>query len=302
MSELLPACSRPIFIIGVGRSGSSIFHQVFSQHHQVAWLSRLSERFPTRPVLNRLLMHAIDHPGLTGWATRYADPAEAYRWWDNRFAGFSQPCRDLRESDLTLLARQRLHQSFAQVVTSRRQRLLVKVTGWPRIGFLRALYPDALFIHVMRDGRPVASSFLNVDWWRGWRGPGNWLWGELSPDQSQEWERHDRSFVALAGIQWKLLMDALELAKGPLSAENYLDIRYETLCADPVASFRRAVEFAGLSWTPGFEAAVRATPLRSENDKWRRDFTTDQKATLETVLHDYLIRYRYPVTNAEAAG
>ncbi len=57
--------SRPIFIIGVGRSGSSIFHQIFSHHPQVAWLSRLSEQYPDLAWPNRLLMSAINYPALT---------------------------------------------------------------------------------------------------------------------------------------------------------------------------------------------------------------------------------------------
>jgi hypothetical protein len=289
--------SRPIFIIGVGRSGSSIFHQIFSHHHQVAWLSRVSERYPDLSWPNQLLMRAIDYPSLAGWATRYADPAEAYRWWDQRYPGFSRPCRDLVADDLTLQAKDRLRRGFSEVITPRRTRLLVKVTGWPRIGFLRALYPDALFIHVIRDARPVASSFLNVPWWLGWQGPSSWLWGELSPARQAEWDHHQRSFIALAGIQWKILMDALETARAPLLPASYHEIRYEALCADPVGSYQNAVQFAGLEWKPRFERVIRATPLKSENEKWRRDFTTAQQATLETVLRDYLTRYGYPVSS-----
>jgi hypothetical protein len=240
-------------------------------------------------------MRAIDYPVLTAWATRYADPAEAYRWWDHRYSGFSRPCRDLLADDLTLQAKDRLLRGFAEVISTRRPRLLVKVTGWPRIGFLRALYPEALFIHVMRDGRPVASSFLNVPWWHGWQGPSNWLWGELSPAHQAEWNRHERSFVALAGIQWKILMDALEASRSPLPPAVYHEIRYEELCGDPIGTFRTALQFVGLDWTPRFERAIRATPLKSENEKWRRDFTAAQQAILETVLHDYLTRYGYPV-------
>jgi hypothetical protein len=145
----------------------------------------------------------------------------------------------------------------------------------------------------MRDGRPVASSFLQVDWWLGWRGPTSWLWGELAPQDRSDWETHDRSFVALAGIQWRILMDALERAREPLDESNYLNIRYEELCADPVRVFQQATAFCGLDWSPAFERAIRETPLRSENEKWRRDFSPDQQRTLEAVLRTHLQRYGY---------
>jgi len=88
-------------------------------------------------------------------------------------------------------------------------------------------------------------------------------------------------------------MDALERARESLNDANYLDIRYEDLCADPVRVFQKAATFCGLDWSPGFERAVRETPLRSENEKWRRDFTPDQQRTLETVLRPHLVRYGY---------
>ena len=53
------------------------------------------------------------------------------------------------------------------------------------------------------------------------------------------------------------------------------------------------VEFAELDWVPEFERTIRAASLRSENDKWRRDFTSDQQAILESVLRSHLVRYGY---------
>jgi hypothetical protein len=182
---------------------------------------------------------------------------------------------------------------LAALATRRRTRPLLKVTGWPRVGFLAAVFPDARFIHVLRDGRAVASSFLKVDWWRGWRGPSNWRWGDLSSEHREEWNRHGRSFAALAAIQWKILMDAMEVAKRNLSADRILEIRYEDVCADPVRLFREAADFSGLEWSPAFERAVRDRAFRSENDKWRSDFTPQQQSVVEQVLSPYLARYGY---------
>lgn len=296
MSAASVPVRRPVFIVGVGRSGSTVFHQMMARHPRTAWLSRLSEKLPTRVWPNQLLLRALDFGGFTRWATRSADPSEAYAWWDHRFPGFSRPCRDLVASDLTGQVRDRLQADLARIVSRRRPHLLVKITGWSRIGYLKALFPDARFIHVVRDGRPVASSFLSMPWWQGWRGPAHWQWGELTADQRAEWERHDHSFLALAGIQWKLLMDALDRSRSLLPAADFLEVRYEALCADPMACFREAAAFADLEWTPGFERALLATPLRSGNDRWRREFPADQQAILEQVLRAHLIRYGYPIS------
>src|SRR5213078_3203453 len=101
---------------------------------------------------------------------------------------------------------------LARILGRRRHRLLVKITGWPRVGYLRAIFPDARFIHLIRDGRAVANSLIHTDFWRGWAGPSKWQWGEMGAEHHEEWERHGRSFVALAGIQWKIMMGAIRQA------------------------------------------------------------------------------------------
>ena len=87
------------------------------------------------------------------------------------------------------------------------------LTGWPRTGLLRAAYPDAKFVHVVRDGRSVANSWLQMGWWDGYRGPDNWYLGPLSRADQTEWEDSDRSFVVLAGIGWRILMNAMDEAR-----------------------------------------------------------------------------------------
>jgi hypothetical protein len=263
------------------------------RHPSVAWLSSISDRHPDKPALGRFLMRLIDFPAVGELVSWYVDPGECYQFWDYHYRGFSMPCRDLVAGDATPDVVARVPAYLNQMTTAARARPLLKITGWPRLGFLNEVFPDALFIHVLRDGRAVANSFLKVDWWRGWRGPGNWRWGDLSSSHQQEWNRHDRSFVALAAIQWKIFMDAMEVAKRSVPAERLLEVRYEDVCADPLKLFRQATDFTGLEWSSGFEEVVRRRGLRSENDKWRRDFTPRQQAILEDVLGPYLLRYGY---------
>ena len=210
---------KPIFVVGAGRSGSSLFHQMFTEHPHLAWMSSLCDEHPHRLGLHRALLRGIELPFVGAALKRHWESVECYDFWDSFFRGFSQPCRDLRADDATLAVKRRLHDAVQGLVTRTRPRLLVKVTGWPRVGFLHAVFPDARFIHVYRDGRAVANSLLQVDFWRGWRGPAQWRWGMLDAAMQQEWESHDRSFVALAGIQWKILMRAAEAARRSIPGE-----------------------------------------------------------------------------------
>jgi len=284
---------RPLLIVGSGRSGSTVFHDLLSNHSDIFYLSDLCDRFPSRPKFNQILMKAIDVPLLGRPLLHRYPPGECYTYWDRLFPGFSTPCRDLVAADLTAKGRRRIHRSLSQMTTHKRKRLLLKITGWPRLGFLRELFADGKFIHVIRDGRAVANSLLSVDWWWGWRGPENWRWGVLPQPLMDEWDRHDRSFVALAAIQWKLLMDAMETARDYVDRSAFMEVKYEDVCSDTVAALRAVSNFGGLEWSTRFERAVSRFTLRSANDKWRTELTARQQKILELVLADHLTRYGY---------
>lgn len=284
---------QPIFVVGAGRSGSSVFHEMFAEHPRVAWMSTLCDRHPERLARHRMLMRCVDLPGIGGLLRRHWESAECYDFWDRFFRGFSESCRDLRADDATPFAKRRLQNAVERLVTKRRPRLLVKVTGWPRIGFLHAVFPDARFVHVYRDGRAVANSLLQVDFWRGWRGPAQWRWGQLDSRFQQEWEAHDRSFVALAAIQWKILMQAAEAAIRAVPAASVMNLRYENFAERPVETFREVAEFCNLEWSSTFEGRLSRYSVESANYKWKKDLDQAQQATLLAVLGEELHKYGY---------
>jgi hypothetical protein len=229
-------------------------------------------------------MRVIDLPGLSRAARWRLYPVEAYDFWETYAPGFARPCRDLLAEDVTPVVRRRLRHALSKIGSARRSRLLVKITGWPRIRYLKEIFPDARFIHIYRDGRAVASSWLTMRWFRGWSGPAQWLWGELDDVQEAKWLRHDRSFIALAAIAWEILMKAFDEARAAIPVGDYLEISYEDLCKNQRETFRRAIDFAGLPWSPPLEHAIRAARLRAANDKWREQLSIAQQRTLEECL------------------
>jgi hypothetical protein len=289
----MPDVADPIFIVGTGRCGSTLFHHMLSFHEHVSWLSPSCQKRPARPQLNRRYMSLLDAPLFSRYARKLIYPVEAYAFWERYCPGFSEPCRDLTEHDLAPKAAKKVRRALAQVITDRRPRLLVKVTGWPRIRYLKALYPDARFIHVYRDGRAVANSLLNIYFWSGWRGPDNWRWGALSPEQQARWVEHDRSFAALAGIQWEILMEAQEQARQFLSPDDLLEIRYENLCRDVTGIFENATQFCSLDWSTRFKATVQTKQIVNTNDKWRQDLGSVQQQQLNTCIQHALAKYGY---------
>jgi hypothetical protein len=292
---------RPVFIVGTGRCGSTIFHKIFTHHPQVTFLSGLCLLYPNEPAYNRWAMRLMDVPLVGRYARKKFRPAEHWPFWDNYVRGFSFPCRDLLESDVRLCEVEPITRVLEQMLTPRRRRLLVKLTGWPRMGFLKRMFPGALFIHMVRDGRAVVNSLLNVDFWQGWGGPARLGLEPLSETERDEWELSGRSFVVLAAIQWKRWMDAYDAAKQELPAGCYLETTYESFTADPGGAFLDILKFCGMEQSAEFERRVRQFRVRSENDKWRQQLTAKQQQELTTSLQAHLERYGYELPSIRSA-
>jgi hypothetical protein len=91
---------------------------------------------------------------------------------------------------------------------------------------LRAMFPDAQFIHIVRDGRDCVASLKRVPWWT------------------------KDSIHAMA--LWTAAVDRGRRAGKRLGPGAYLELRYEDLVADPEREMRRVCDFLGET----FEAAM----------------------------------------------
>ena len=287
--------SKPIIILGTGRCGSTVFHRLLARHPRTMWLSDLSARFPARTDWNRRAVSAMHRPLLRRFFGGTVHPSEAYPFWDYHAYGFSTPCRDLVRGDVTARVRRQVRGAVEPQLTPEHDRLLIKITGWPRIGYLTEIFEDARFVHIVRDGRAVANSLLHVDFWRGWQGPHGWRADLFSPEDQAVWERYDRSFVALAGLEWRIHMRATDAARCGLDPDQFFEIRYEDFCREPWETCRRVLDFAELAPSPQFEREVNAEPIRDMTDRWRRDLTPAQQDLLDDLLREDLPRYGYQV-------
>jgi hypothetical protein len=188
-------------------------------------------------------------------------PAEAWSILDRQIAPLmSTPFRDLGAEDCTPWLKGRLQNFFESRMAAQHSDVFVQhLTGWPRAGFIRAAFPETRFVHVIRDGRAVANSWLQMGWWRGYQGPEAWHLGPLSPEAAAAWEESGRSFAVLAGLGWKLLIEAFEQARAEVPSDQWMEVRYEDVVAEPSRHLREIADFIGLVTT----SSATSTPIRS---------------------------------------
>jgi hypothetical protein len=291
-----------LFVIGSGRCGSTLVHRVLAGHPDVGWISAADDRlrgFGPKGRLNRRLWLA---PGATmpEFVRERYQPSEAYRLLADCVSPMlSTPCRDLTAADATPWLSERFARFFEERAAAQGTPVFLhKFTGWPRAGLVHAVLPEARFLHVVRDGRAVANSLLQMPWWHGFGGPESWTFGDLPDEYRQEWEESGRSYPVLAGLEWKILMDAAAKAREAVPGVQWLEVRYEDLVAQPREWFLRILEFVGLSWNDRFGMAYSSHDIRSgRSDAYRQELRPEDVKQLDRVLGGHLERLGYPVTS-----
>jgi hypothetical protein len=305
------------FVLGSGRCGSTLVAELVARHPDVGFVSNVDDKLNLLNLKGRwnnaLFNRSAERdPSLRPYKDRRfllepgrvrIAPSEGWEVLERQISSiFPQPCRDLTAQDATPYLQRRIADFFdSRMAAQGKDSFVHHLTGWPRSGLLRTVYPEARFVHVVRDGRAVANSWLQMGWWDGYRGPENWYLGPLSHADQEEWEESDRSFVVLAGLGWRILMDALEQARSLVPADQWLDVRLEDLMDDPRGKTAEVLEFLGLEWNAKYEAGFRRHTFQaSRGVAWRRDLSAPQINLLERTIAKPLAAHGYELSASTA--
>jgi hypothetical protein len=134
----------------------------------------------------------------------------------------------------------RTFRRFLQMLTLKDPRRLVLKSPphTARVPILRELFPDARFVHVVRDPHVVFPSTVN-------------LWTTLGRKHGLQTPRDPAAIREKVFREFRVIYDRLEEAKGQIPPGRLHELKYEELVRDPVGEMRRV--YAGLE-LDGFEA------------------------------------------------
>lgn len=302
--------NKPIFIMGCPRSGTTIAMQVMAAHRELAWISNYLNRFPRHPglsVMNRIYSllwfgrrayrHATQETGLLPRRLRrfVPQPVEPWNFWCSHISKFqwerggAVPPRSTTAADITREEIDDIRSTVRTVLVAQgKRRFLSKYTDFPRMTHLSQAFPDARFVHILRDGRAVAASYHEEmrsgrfgtwnerEWWvRGW--PAEWR---------REWQERFGTPLTFAAFQWKFFVDEIVRDAKHVSSEQYLEVRYKDMIASPFATFNRILDFCELKRSPEIEWYLSVVPLVDTGDKWKRKYPESDRKMLEEVIHE----------------
>lgn len=264
----------PMFV-GSGRSGTTVFRNIFDSHPDFAMTH---EAHFVAPMAQRRKLYE-------------SDGFQAARFVDDLYTNSNFVRQGLeRVAVEERLAAEKVD-GFAAAVRSvfalyaaERGKTLYgdKTPGYVNhIELLGSIFPEAKFVHIIRDGRDVALGYLDRDEW----GP---------------------STVAEAALYWKSRVSRGRSGGASLGPARYLEVRYEDLVDEPEKTTQRVCEFIGLDYrdemlrfhergaefiatsnTPDAFAGL-AKPVTKGMRDWRTQMASDDVALFEAIAGDLL--------------
>src|SRR5262249_10882897 len=120
-----------------------------------------------------------------------------------------------------------------------------------RIEWIDALFPDAIFVHLMRGGLEVAYSIARVEQDEPWFGHDDYKWRQLCEVADRrglgDLVPLCRDDAARGMLEWRLAVTAAREALEQLPASRWVEIRYEAMLRNPGAACQRIEHVLGVA-------------------------------------------------------
>jgi hypothetical protein len=296
----------PIFVVGVPRSGTTLIFNSFAVRPDLAFFTQHLNHVPALPLVTVLARVSSRMPAARKSIARsdhgqpWRDklrigPAEGYPLW-RRYLGDRFLYDTLIDASPTESERTEVRSLVRKMIRYQgKDRFATKITGPGRIGFLSSIFPDAYFLHVIRDGRAVARSLLHVEFWRGtWR-EANVAWhGALDEHDTDRLRECGGSPLALAALQWRGLIRGTRIEAKRLASGRYAEIRYEDFIGDPHQAIDEMGAFCELPpAAEPHEFLDRRVAIDDMNIQWENEFSASDLELLQRLIGDELEELGY---------
>jgi len=279
---------RPIIIVGAARSGTTLLGELLSQHQDVAY---------------------------------WVEPK--YIW---RYRNPMSPTERRSAAEATSRVKRYIRSTFATFVNKHEgSRFMEKTpTNCFRIPFVYKIFPDARFVHLVRDGRDVALSayrkwtsppkkealwrrltafdiplrdipFYAVDFLRDVVGrqlfpERAYIWGPHVPDLAEI--RDQLGVLPACGYQWRESIQAALNGLQKVPSDQQLQIRFEHLVREPENVLGEILAFAELQPEDRVLSYASRVVRPEACARWRTESNHDL-GRLSTIIGPTLMKLGY---------
>lgn len=272
----------PFFIFGSPRSGTSLLSRMIDSHEQLV--------VPNESLIFKMFSSFIDCYGdlseLENQSVLLRDILAT------RVIGYWQPKPDF-ETVFSLIKRPGFAGVIEALICSTAIDKDLKAWGEKSPGHvfywneIKREFPEAKVIHIVRDGRDVASSIINA---------------RMGP----------KTYYAAAKI-WRDYLAQIEVVKKDCNDDQFKEVCYESLLANPHENLQKVCDLLGVTYSDSmlnfFEKDTNyqtdktnlenlKKPLIADNqEKWRKNLSVEDLQEFETVAGDFLSRFGYATAN-----
>jgi hypothetical protein len=276
---------RPFFIVGVHRSGTTLLRYMLNSSPRIYvspesdFIPRFFLRNPPAELSNRRIADIL-HTIFTSY--RFVGEWEG----DPPDAGAFAEALPRRTPQAFLDA---LYSAYAQQHSAVRWADKTPIyTSY--IDLIHRIFPEAQFVHIIRDGRDATLSML------------------------EKWEQRELHIdVYFSARNWVRRIRRARVSGARLGTDLYYEIRYEHLVQDPEPELRRLCDFLEEPFFPimaqphllarshiapdGFHAPIRQPPNPKRVGRWHREMTLADQRLFQRVAGELLKELGYPVVD-----
>ncbi len=269
--------TAPFFLIGAQRSGTTLLRLILNAHSQLAIPEEGTFLIP-------LLKKRYIHHQLSGRAlstlVRYLSLNPQLKLWGSDYQEyFSQlgqkehiSIRELIENLYSIYAQQHGKNIWGDKTPP----------FFRKVDIFLALYPEARFIHIVRDGRDVFDSWRKID--------------------------NTKGNLSAIALDWRYKLSRIEKSFSRIPAANKLTIRYEDLLGRTEESVRSVCRLLDVPFETGMLEFYRTShqyigahhsklifrPVDSKNiAKWKKNLTPREARCFTLLTGSYLRKYNY---------
>ena len=263
--------SRPIFIIGIQRSGTTILDNLFTRHKDTAFFEGFCNRYYMTPWKFWLIPLQVRR-------YRKRPPSTEGRVWRRYFTEIDY----VDETKLTDEMKRYYYSAIqAELRAFKAKRFVNKNPAHClRLRWLNSMFPDAMYILIRRDPRAVVNSIyqkmlsywdtqMNTEYEHGYKGYVT-IKDFFGKDVSQL-----ESCINFYNYNKKMLTQDVPIIKGRMT-----EVTYEDLVERPRQELSRLYEFVGLTWYKELENWIPEKLNLETNAKWEA-LPVDEKKILQ---------------------